>query len=89
MPLLNQRTSGGSSQGAIVRLEPIDHPHLESTYHASESDARGAAEVQSRNFGGFKYNLHKDGKPIQLSAVAHGPEMTERASAYNKSRKRK
>jgi hypothetical protein len=85
MPDFNHRTAGGSGKGSVIRLEPVDHPHLESTYHFSLEDARAAANHQSSHFGGFKYNLHVDGKPVQLSALARGVEMTETAAAYNKS----
>jgi hypothetical protein len=72
--------------GSIVKLEPLDNPALEATYHASESDALEAADAQGRNFGGFTYNLHKDGKPIKLSAVSYPPARTNRAAAYNKNK---
>jgi len=72
--------------GSIVKLEPLDNPALEATYHASESDARDAAEAQGRNFGGFTYNLHKDGKPLQMGALSYPPARTNRAAAYNKNK---
>lgn len=72
---------------SVIRLEPLDHPHLQDTYHASEADAHEAANTQSANHGGFKYNVHKDGKKVQASKLAYAKERTANAVAYNKSKK--
>lgn len=81
MPDFHDRRSG-----SVVRLEPLDHPHLEDTYHPSVEAAHEAAKEQSAHFGGFKYNIHKDGKPAWLGGTAHATERTETAAAYNKNK---
>lgn len=73
--------------GSVIRLEPVDHPALGDTYHPSVEAAHEAAREQSANYGGFRYNIHKDGKPVHLGGTAYSTERTEAAQVYNRNKK--
>lgn len=89
MPEFNNRAgNAGTGQGTVVRLQPLDHPHLGSTYHGSVQEAHEAAKTQSEHYGGFKYDVHQDGKKVVAGGLAYGVEKTKQAQAYNRAKKK-
>lgn len=82
MPLFNNRSTGGSGAGSVIQLTP-NHPDLQPTYHPTVNAAHEAANHQSSHYGGFKYDIHQDGKLIHTGGNAYGVEKTQRAQAYN------